>query len=186
MESSQLLSALKPHLAKEQKPEEGILAAVLVIIYYSDGKPHILLTKRSNKLRNHGGEISCPGGTYLDSDKDLLHTAIRETREEIGIRIDERDIVGYLPSVHTLTSNFAIVPYVAIINAIENLKPNVTEIDEVIDTSLIDLLKTVETDLDHTSFGEVFRFKCNGNIVWGATAKILKQIYDILHKSGMI
>ncbi|MFQ5940764.1 MAG: NUDIX hydrolase [Nitrososphaerales archaeon] len=186
MEPSQLLELLKPHLLTKQKSEVGILAAVLVIVHFRNGKPRILLTKRSRKLRNHAGEISCPGGTYLDSDEDLRHTAIRETNEEIGLRIDARDIVGSLPSVHTLTSNFSIVPYIAIVDKIENVKPNITEIDKVIDAPLIDLLKTIESDLEHESFGEVYRFEYDDNVIWGATARILKQIHDILNKSGMI
>lgn len=186
MESQKLLEVLKAYLAKEQKLEEGILAAVLVIIHFREGKPYILLTKRSSELKNHAGQISCPGGTYSKSDKDLMHTAIRETYEEMGIKIDESDIVGYLQGVHTLTSNFTIVPYIAIIDEIENPKPNIHEIEKVIDAPLIDLLKTIERDMEHAHFGEVYRFVYDGNIVWGATARILKQIYDILHKSGMV
>lgn len=186
VEASQLLQILKPHLTKEQEPEKGILAAVLVIIHFQDGKPRILLTKRSGKLKNHAGEVSCPGGTYLDSDKDLMRTAIRETYEEIGIRIGEGDVAGTLRGVHTLTSNFTILPFVAVIDTIEKPKPNSKEIDEVIDALLLDLLKTVERDLEHASFGEVYKFEYRGIVVWGATARILKQIYDILQKSGMI
>ncbi|NMJ86408.1 MAG: CoA pyrophosphatase [Thaumarchaeota archaeon] len=186
MESLQLLEVLKSHLIKEEKIDEGILAAVIVIIYFPSGNPHILLTRRSDKLKKHAGEISCPGGTYLDSDKDLLHTAIRETHEEIGISIDKNNIIGCLRGVHTLTSNFTIVPYIAIIDEIENPKPSINEIKEIIDVPLIDLLKTVESDLNHMSFGNIYKFVYNDNVIWGATAKILKQIYDILHKSGMI
>jgi len=186
VESSRLRKVLNAHLTKEQKLEKGILAAVLVIIHFRNGKPYVLLTKRSNQLRNHAGQISCPGGTYLDSDKDLMQTAIRETYEEMGILIDERDIIGTLRGVHTLTSNFTILPFVAIIDAIEEPKPDSKEIEEVIDAPLIDLLKTVEHDLEHDSFGEVYKFEYNGNIIWGATARILKQIYDILHASGMV
>ena len=85
-----------------------------------------------------------------------------------------------------MTSNFTILPFVAIIDAIEEPKPDSKEIEEVIDAPLIDLLKTVEHDLEHDSFGEVYKFEYNGNIIWGATARILKQIYDILHASGMV
>ena len=186
MDNSRLLQVLKPYLAKEGRLEEGILAAVLVIIHYCEEKPCLILTKRSKRLRNHGGEISCPGGTYSNSDRDLLHTAIRETWEEIGIRIDQSDVIGCLSNVHTLSSNFAIAPYVAIINKIADPKPNLNEIDEVIDVPLFDLLKTVEIDLEHANFGEVHRFEYKDMVVWGATARILKQIYDILNKSGMI
>ena len=186
MESSWFLRMLKPHLASVLKIEKGTLSAVLVIIHFRDGKPRIILTKRSSTMKNHAGQISCPGGTFSDSDKDLMRTAIRETYEEIGIRIGEGDVAGTLRGVHTLTSNFTILPFVAVIDTIENPKSNRKEIDEVIDAPLLDLLKTVERDLRHASFGEVYKFEYRGTVVWGATARILKQIYDILHKSGMI
>jgi len=177
---------LKPHLVKELKIEKGTLAAVLVIIHFRSGKPHIILTKRSSELKNHAGQISCPGGTFSDSDKDLMRTAIRETLEEIGVMIDEKDVIGNLCSVHTLTSNFTIVPYVVILESIDNLKPDRKEIDAVLDIPLLDLLKTMMPDLGHVSFGELYKFEYDGNIVWGATARILKQLYDILHRCGMI
>jgi len=186
MESSWLLSMLKPHLANELKIGKGTLAAVLVIIHFHDGKPHIILTKRSSELKNHAGQISCPGGTFSDSDKNLMQTAIRETFEEIGLRINEKDIIGNLQSVHTLTSNFTIVPYVAIVKSIGNLKPDRKEIDAVLDVPLLDLLKTMMPDRGHVSFGELYKFEYDGNIVWGATARILKQMHDIMHKCGMI
>jgi len=186
VESSQLLEVLRPCLTKEQELEEGVLAAVLVIIHFHDGRPYILLTKRSGKLKNHAGEVSCPGGTHSASDKDLMQTAIRETREEIGLKISKDDIIGTLRGVHTLTSNFTILPFIAIVDKIENLRPDSKEIDEVIDTPLLDLLKTIQPDTEHASFGVVYKFEYKGRIVWGATARILKQIYDILHQCGMI
>lgn len=186
MEASWLLRMLKPHLSSELKIEEGTLSAVLVIIHFRNGKPYVILTKRSGELKNHAGQISCPGGTFSDSDKDLKHTAIRETFEEIGLRVNEKDIIGNLRGVHTLTSNFTIVPYVAIIKSIGNLKPNKEEIDAVFDVPLLELLKTMTPDLEHTGFGEIYKFEHNGNVVWGATARILKQMHDILHMCGMI
>jgi 8-oxo-dGTP pyrophosphatase MutT (NUDIX family) len=170
----------------EQQLEKGVLAAVLVVIHFREGEPFLLLTKRSSNLKNHAGEISCPGGTQSNSDKDLMRTAIRETCEEIGIRIDEKQISGALRAVHTLTSNFTIVPYLAIVDTIDSPKPDNKEIAEVIDVPLFDLLRTIEPDIEHAHFGEVYKFKYNGNIVWGATARILKQLYDILRVSGMI
>ena len=60
---------------------------VLVIIHYSEIIPHIILTKRSSNLRSHANEISFPGGKYANEDNSLIETAIRETKEEIGIDI---------------------------------------------------------------------------------------------------
>jgi 8-oxo-dGTP pyrophosphatase MutT (NUDIX family) len=177
---------IKPHLANELKLEKGILSAVLVIIHFRDKKPHIILTKRSGELRNHAGQISCPGGTFSDSDKDLMHTALRETFEELGVKIDEKDVIGNLRSVHTLTSNFTIMPYVAILESIRNLNPDGKEIDAVLDLPLIDLLKTMAPDDEHVGFGELYKFEYDGNVIWGATARVLKQMHDIMRKCGMI
>jgi len=186
MESSRLHSMIKPHLVDELKLEKGTLSAVLVIIHFRDGKPHIILTKRSNELKNHAGQISCPGGTFSNSDKDLMNTALRETFEELGVKIDEKDIVGNLRSVHTLTSDFTIVPYVAILETVGSLNPDRKEIDAVLDLPLLNLLKTMTPDHEHTSFGELYKFEYDGNVIWGATARILKQLYDIMRKCGMI
>ncbi len=186
MEESLLLRMLKPYLAGELKIGEGTLSAVLLIIHFRNGEPYVILTKRSGELKNHAGQISCPGGTFSDSDKDLKHTAIRETFEEIGLNVNEKDIIGCLHSVHTLTSNFTIVPYVAIIKSIGHLKPNKKEIDAIFDAPLLELLTTMAPDLEHTGFGEIYKFEYDGNVIWGATARILKQMHDILHKCGMI
>jgi 8-oxo-dGTP pyrophosphatase MutT (NUDIX family) len=177
---------IKPHLADELKLEEGTLSAVLVIIHFRDGKPHIVLTKRSSELKNHAGQISCPGGTFSNFDKDLLNTALRETFEELGLKIDEKEVIGNLRSVHTLTSNFTIVPYVAILESVGNLNPDKKEIGAVLDLPLLNLLKTMKPDDEHTSFGELYKFEYDGNLIWGATARILKQLHDIMRKCGMI
>ncbi len=186
MESSALHSMIKPYLADTLKLEKGTLSAVLVIIHFRDGKPHIILTKRSSKLKNHAGQISCPGGTFSDSDKDLMNTALRETFEELGLKIYEKDIIGNLRSVHTLTSNFTIVPYVAILESVGNLNPDRKEIDAVFDLPLLDLLKTMTPDHEHADFGDLYKFEYDGNVIWGATAHILKQLNDIMRKCGMI
>ncbi|HZD82390.1 MAG TPA: CoA pyrophosphatase, partial [Nitrososphaeraceae archaeon] len=89
-------------------------AAVLVIIHYGKIVPHIILTKRSSNLRSHANEISFPGGKYANEDNSLIETAIRETKEEIGIDIMRRDIIGGLARVKTLTSNFTIMPFVTL------------------------------------------------------------------------
>jgi len=186
MESSRLQSMIKPHLDNELQLEKGTLSAVLVIIHFRGGKPHIILTKRSNEVKNHAGQVSCPGGTFSNSDKGLMHTALRETFEELGVRIDEKDIIGNLRSVHTLTSNFTIVPYVAILELVDNLTPDKKEIDAVLDLPLLNLLKTMTPDHEHTDFGELYKFEYDGNVIWGATARILKQLHDIMRKCGMI
>jgi 8-oxo-dGTP pyrophosphatase MutT (NUDIX family) len=89
-------------------------ASVLVIIHYNQIIPHIILTKKSSNLRCHASEISFPGGKYVKEDKSLIETAIRETKEEIGIDIMRGDIIGRLARVRTLTSKFIIMPFVTL------------------------------------------------------------------------
>ncbi|MFQ5920511.1 MAG: NUDIX hydrolase [Nitrososphaerales archaeon] len=190
MESSQFLEILKPYLTREfpdmEEEQERTLSAVLVVIHFSNGDPYVVLTKRSRNLKNHAGQISFPGGTLMASDASLMQTAIRETMEEIGVRMGEAQIAGILHSVITLTSSFIIVPFVAVVEQIGSLSPNREEIDEVLDLPLLDLLRTVSPDLEHSDHRRLYKFEYGGNVVWGATARILRQIYDILRERGMI
>jgi 8-oxo-dGTP pyrophosphatase MutT (NUDIX family) len=157
-------------------------ASVLVIIHYNQIIPHIILTKRSSNLRCHASEISFPGGKYVKEDKSLIETAIRETKEEIGIDIMRGDIIGRLARVRTLTSKFIIMPFVTLQDRISVPKIYVDEIEKVIDVPLMDVLETMAPDIDHyaLSVKEVYKFTCENEVIWGATARILKQLYDCL------
>ena len=157
-------------------------ASVLVIIHYNQIIPHIILTKKSSNLRCHASEISFPGGKYVKEDKSLIETAIRETKEEIGIDIMRGDIIGRLARVRTLTSKFIIMPFVTLQVRISVPKIYVDEIEKVIDVPLMDVLETMAPDIDHyaLSVKEVYKFTCENEVIWGATARILKQLYDCL------
>lgn len=158
-------------------------AAVLVIIHYTRSSPHILLTKRNSTLKLHKGEIAFPGGAFSKQDKSLFDTATRETREEIGLIIEQKDILGSLQSVRTLTSNFFIVPFVTLQDKILEPQILINEVQEVIDIPLFDLLDTLEIDLEHQplSTSRLYRFTCGNEVIWGATARIIKQLHDCLH-----
>jgi 8-oxo-dGTP pyrophosphatase MutT (NUDIX family) len=157
-------------------------AAVLVIIHYNQITPHIILTKRSSNLKSHANEISFPGGKYVKEDKSLIETAIRETKEEIGIDIMRRDIIGRLARVRTLTSKFIIMPFVTLQDRISEPKIYVDEIEKVIDVPLMEVLETMAPDIDHynLSVKEVYKFTYGNEVIWGATARILKQLYNCL------
>ena len=158
-------------------------AAVLVIIHFSQASPYILLTKRNSVVKYHKGEISFPGGAFIEQDRSLCATAIRETREEIGVRIEEKDILGCLNSVRTLTSNFSIFPFVTIQET--NPLPQIVsgEVEDIIDAPLFDLLHTIKSDFEHRqmSKNKLYEFTCDSHVIWGATATILKQLRDILY-----
>ena len=161
------------------------LASVLIIIY--GDKPEILMTKKPITLTQHGGEISFPGGKMSELDNDLLDTALRETKEETGLKISRDDVVGQLKQVITLNSGFTIVPFICILNGIGQLVPN-SEVESFLHIPLLSFLETLENDLDpkHNSIQEMYTYTFEKNLIWGASARMLKQITDILKKEDLI
>lgn len=158
-------------------------AAVLIIVHSKNDIPHVLLTRRSSKLRYHTGEISFPGGQHSRAiDSSLLDTALRETTEEIGLCFSAQDIIGRLQTVYTLTSNFIIVPFITIQETLPEPKIFASEVDCVVDVPLQETLDTFEPDIEHYHISQegVYKFTYREFVIWGATARILKQLYDHL------
>ncbi|MGA7369695.1 MAG: CoA pyrophosphatase [Nitrososphaeraceae archaeon] len=185
MDKADLIAGIMPHLswpASLGNPiyEVSTLSSVVVLIHFTRSSPHILLTKRSPHLRSHGGEISFPGGRYTKKDENLLNTAIRETGEEIGIMLTKDDILGCLEAVKTLTSNFFIVPFVSILQNIDQPVPFADEVEAVLDLPLMSLLSTMSPDTEHVSINELYKFNYDSYLIWGATARILKQLNEFI------
>lgn len=152
------------------------LSAVLIIIC---GKtPTVIMTERPKTMNHHAGEISFPGGTWSVKDHDLLSTAIRETREELGIEIARESVIGQLKTVTTLNSGFKIAPFITVMEAIPEINPN-SEIESVLKIPLMPLLTTMQDDTDpnHKSIQEMFVFTFNNHVIWGASARMLRQIH---------
>ncbi len=161
------------------------LAAVMIIIYETE--PTIIMTARPKTMNHHAGEISFPGGRWHQEDRDLLVTAIRETREEIGIDIARDQVIGQLKPVTTLNSGFTIAPFITIWDKIPPLTPN-SEIESILRIPLIPLLKTIEDDKDptHKSIQEMYTFTFQNHLIWGASARMLKQMLAILSAHGIV
>jgi 8-oxo-dGTP pyrophosphatase MutT (NUDIX family) len=162
----------------------GTPSAVLVIIHYHGDeieRPRIFLTKRSARLRIHGGEISFPGGRFADTDASLLATALRETEEETGLSFKAQQVMGRLNPVRTMTSNHFIVPYVTVQGILPEHRIAPSEVEAVLDAPLIETLRTKRPDREHYHHAsDACCFTCDGNIIWGATARIIQQLYDLL------
>jgi 8-oxo-dGTP pyrophosphatase MutT (NUDIX family) len=153
------------------------LAAVLVPLYPDAGRLVGVFTKRNADLRRHAGEISFPGGRR-DGGEDLRTTALREAHEEIGLEPDAVRMVGALPPVSTIVTNYAIYPFVGLIEPGGAFRPNPEEVDAIVELALPDLLAgfakrrlirrgvPVKTDT----------YSVSGNFIWGATARILGQL----------
>ena len=185
MRREEILSALKPALSDRPylpaDAESATPSAVLVIIHYHGDRPHVFLTRRSSNLKAHKGEISFPGGRYMESDGNLLATALRETEEEIGIAFSPSQVAGSLRAVRTMTSNHFIVPFVTIQGMLPKYRIATDEVEAVIDAPLIETLGSIEPDTEHYRLDrDAQKFIFGSNVIWGATARILKQLNDLL------
>jgi|LGVE01.1.fsa_nt_gb 8-oxo-dGTP pyrophosphatase MutT (NUDIX family) len=163
---------------------EMVPCAVLVLLFEMDGEYHLLFTRRSDKVEHHKGEISFPGGRVDPDDSDLLHTALREGAEEIGLHPHDVTILGRLDDISTVTTGFVVTPYVAMIPYPYQFQINTDEICELIFVPLQTLAEKYRVEAsDWTWKGEKvtpYKFCYQDYIIWGATARILKQLLDII------
>ncbi|NQW44848.1 MAG: CoA pyrophosphatase [Deltaproteobacteria bacterium] len=175
----------EPFICKES---QKIIASVLIPIGFKQetARYEILLTKRSEQVETHKGQISFPGGLFEPSDGNLLKTALRETEEEVGLLEKEIQILGNLEPVYTL-KDVVIYPWVAKVQFPQELKISEREVERAIflplDQLLSEGLKPVEVSVNEkgipftvSSIGII----CENELIWGASAKILEQLYTLL------
>jgi len=156
------------------------LAAVLVPLV-TDGETRVILTKRTETLSRHAGEVSFPGG-LADPGEGPRTTALRETQEELGLAAGAVEVLGTLGAVHTRVLGTLIVPVVGLLAEEPVLHPNAAEIDRVLTLPLAGLAG-IGRETMFTWEGETFPtyvFDTPGDVVWGATARILRGLLDTL------
>jgi len=165
-----------------------VRAGVLLPLFCKDGSYHILFTRRTDKVKHHKGEISFPGGIYDASDSDLSATALREAHEEVGIKPQDVQLLGELDEVMTLT-DFIVSPFVGLIPFPYVFVPSVEEIEEIIILPLVGFLKEGVLSEEDWTYQEktarVYTYHCGGHVIWGATAKILRQFLDLITAGGI-
>lgn len=162
--------------------KNNIYSSVLVIIHFNKNIPHLLFTKRSSLLKNHAGEISFPGGKFdPNNDESIVDTALRETKEEINLVIEKDNVIGILAPVHTYTTKILIFPFIVICGNLPNsIKPNV-EVDKIISIPLYKLQESLKLDEKFsTKSNPMFHFDFDGVYIWGATARIIKELLDVI------
>jgi 8-oxo-dGTP pyrophosphatase MutT (NUDIX family) len=181
-------TALKKLLAQRQKryitDNNRISSAVLIPIYQKDGQYHIIFIKRTTTVKTHKGQISFPGGMRDTLDKTLLDTALRESLEEIGLRKEDIQVLGELDDEVTTTSNFIVTPFVALIPWPYRFTPNKAEVDELIEVPITALLEKdclkPDTEVLNGKKVDSFAYHYRGTVIWGATARILNKLLDII------
>jgi 8-oxo-dGTP pyrophosphatase MutT (NUDIX family) len=161
-------------------------SAVLIPLYLEKGCYQIVFIKRTDEVKTHKGQVSFPGGMRDEGDKNLLDTALREAYEEIGLARADVNVIGELDDELTTTSSFIVTPFVASIPWPYDFTPNKTEVARIINVPLAALLeKGCFRPEFETLNGEKiksFAYYYEGTRIWGATARILNKLLNIIEK----
>ena len=152
-------------------------AAVLVPLMHRPEGLTVLLTRRTEHVRDHAGQISFPGGGREAHDDTLESTALRESQEEIGLRASAVNVIGYLDP-HPVITGFAVLPVVGMVESPPQLIAHPGEVAEIFEVPLSFLLQP-ENGAEHTRYRSgvglpTYEYVYNGYRIWGATAQIIK------------
>ncbi len=164
-----------------------ISSAVLIPMYYREGDYYIVFIRRTETVKAHKGQISFPGGICEKEDKTLMDTALRESQEEIGLLPEHVDVLGELDDEITTTSNYVVSPFVGVIQWPYRFTKNTDEVDEILNVPLPalfdkDCLKP-DTETLNGKKVDSYAYHYQGNVIWGATARILYKLLAIIRQA---
>jgi 8-oxo-dGTP pyrophosphatase MutT (NUDIX family) len=159
-------------------------SGVLLLFYPVNDRLFTVFMKRTEYGGPHSGQISFPGGKSEEEDRSLVETALRESREEIGISPDAIEVLGTLSPLHIPISNFRILPVIGFMPEKPVFTTDSHEVDYLIETALEVLLKPEIVKTKTMMFGdlsfEVPYYDIDGNHIWGATAMMLSEFLEVV------
>ncbi|MBT8297522.1 MAG: CoA pyrophosphatase [Maribacter sp.] len=179
------IKELEAGYIKRKNPKK---AGVLALFYPDKSRAtNLLLILRKTYQGVHSNQIGFPGGKLEKEDLDIMHTALRETQEEVGVPPPEVSIIKPLTEIYIPPSNFEVQPFLGLY---ENPKPFIlqeSEVESLVEVSLDDFMDDAKvfTQKLSTSYAkniDVPAFKLNGYTVWGATAMMLSEIKELLRQ----
>ena len=187
MDSPAIVPRLKALLGSRVRSIEPVgdltRAAVLVPILRSGADLHLLLTRRTEEVETHKGQVSFPGGVVDGTDADIVQTALRETEEELGVDRSSVDVLGLLDDLTTPTG-FVITPVVGFLSAAVLLHPNPAEVAEAFTVPLQFLsdMRNAAHEMRHFrgEEREVWSYAYGSHTIWGATAWIIRSLLPAL------
>lgn len=163
-------------------PSDARAAAVLVALADTPTGPDVLLLERASTLRTHAGQMAFPGGAIDPSDADAVAAALREAGEEVGLQPDSARVLGQLPAIWVIPSNFAVTPVLAYWFAPHDVFPREGEVMHVVRVPIAALANPanrVRVQLTNGHFGPAFQI--DSRLIWGFTAAVLDVV---LHMGG--
>lgn len=176
---------LRAELMAEFEVQTYKKSAVLILLYPDgDGNARVVFTKRNVYEGVHSGQISFPGGKFEDGDINVIQTAIRETEEEIGVRLENKKVLGRLSTVKVPVSGFEIFPVVGYVNEIPTFIPDKTEVKQILEIPMESLF-TMNTDIDVFPGSSAMKIKApyypiENEKLWGASAMITAEFLEVV------
>lgn len=168
-----------------EAPADARKAGVLVLLFPEKDDWHVALMERSahNPNDRHGGQISFPGGSFdPESDPSLLHTALREAHEEMGIEPKDAEVLGALTDLYIPVSNFHVFPFVACLRAAPVFVPQEEEVSAILTAPISFFTDEKSVQITELVLGgnfvlkDVPCFMVEGRVMWGATAMIMSEL----------
>lgn len=160
-------------------------AAVLIGLIERDNCVNVILTKRTETLNNHSGQVAFPGGKIDEDDASPEAAALREAWEEIGLDINEVEIMGRLPDYHT-GSGYRVAPVVGFVREGAGFEINPDEVDYMFEVPLSFLMSDVNHKTTSKMWKERERFfyemPYKDHYIWGVTAGMIRVLYDRVFK----
>lgn len=160
-------------------------SSVLIPLFSKDGRLNVILTRRTNRVEHHKGQISFPGGAVDEADGSFEETALREAHEEIGLLKRDVEVLGRIDDVLTVVSNFIIHPFVGKVPWPYDFQINTLEVESLL---FIPLHVFTDEKAGHIKDFVVVdnfpyhgtNYQYEGNIIWGATARIMENFIKII------
>lgn len=166
----------------EKPPKNG---AVMIVLYPDAGKIYFPLMQRPPYQGIHGGQVSLPGGKREETDSSLIETAIRETFEEMGVKIADHEVIGSLSDLNVTASNFIVKPIISILDSKPDFVRDPREVEQIFKAEIQHLIHPRTLQETELTVAREIRLKApffniEDKVVWGATAMILSEFVEIL------
>jgi len=165
-------------------------AGVLILLFPKNKQLYTVCIKRTEYEGAHSGQISFPGGKFESGDHTLEYTALRESKEEIGIDPEKVNILGQLTPLHIPVSNFYVLPFVGFYATIPKFKRDPIEVEKIIEIPLSDLLNPENCTLQKFHYSELAFtapiYKPKKLVIWGATAMIMSEFLEVVKKINLL
>lgn len=167
--------------------QEGARDASVLIPIVALPEPTVIFTVRTDTLPSHQGQISFPGGSRDPEDSSAIVTALRETKEEIGLDPASVDVLGQLDTFPTFVSGYVVTPVVGWLDNEPELRPNPAEVAQILHVPLAELNEEIRSEPGFSHRDKTYPTEAwvwQDHVIWGVTARIVRSFLSVLARTG--